>query len=40
MFPSIEIDNLTIQFDGKSVLSGFSLQLESGQKATLTGRSG
>lgn len=38
--PAIEINNLTIQFDGKSVLSGFSMQLEPGQKATLTGRSG
>ena len=40
MTPAIQIDNLAIRHDGKSILSGFSLRLESGQKVTLSGRSG
>ncbi|TKJ39103.1 ABC transporter ATP-binding protein [candidate division LCP-89 bacterium B3_LCP] len=40
MPPAIQIDNLTVQFDGKIVLSDFALHLEPGEKITLTGRSG
>ncbi len=38
--PAIQIDNLAIRYDGKTLLSDFSLRLESGQKVTLSGRSG
>ena len=38
--PAIQIDNLTVSYDGKTILSDFSLRLESGQKVTLSGRSG
>jgi putative ABC transport system ATP-binding protein len=37
---AIEIDNLTVRFNGRAVLDAFSLRLGVGQKATLTGRSG
>lgn len=38
--PIIEIENLSVQFDGKTVLADFSLDLNTGEKITLTGRSG
>lgn len=38
--PAIEIENLTVRFDGKTVISRFSLRLESGSKIALTGSSG
>ncbi|MFQ5681638.1 MAG: ATP-binding cassette domain-containing protein [Candidatus Binatia bacterium] len=38
--PAIQVDNLTVRFDGTTVIDGFSMRLASGEKATLTGRSG
>lgn len=37
---ALEIDRLTVRFDGQEVLKDFSLTLESGRKALLTGPSG
>lgn len=36
----LEIDRLTVHFDGQAVLKDFSLSLEAGQKGLLTGPSG
>ncbi|MBU1650700.1 ATP-binding cassette domain-containing protein, partial [bacterium] len=36
----IDIKNLTVQFNGTSVLQNFSLAVEAGQKVTISGRSG
>lgn len=38
--PKIQIDNLTVRFDGRTVVERFSLSLATGDKVTLTGRSG
>ena len=38
--PAIKIENLTVKFDGKNVVERFSMILASGERATLTGRSG
>lgn len=38
--PAIQIDNLTVRFDGRAVVERFSLSLASGERVTLTGRSG
>jgi putative ABC transport system ATP-binding protein len=37
---TLEIDHLTVRFDGQIVLKDFSLRLGAGQKALLTGPSG
>ncbi len=37
---AIKIDNLTVKFDGRTVIERFSLSLAFGDKVTLTGRSG
>jgi putative ABC transport system ATP-binding protein len=37
---AIHIEDLTVRFGGKTVLDRFSLRMEAGEKATLTGRSG
>ncbi len=37
---AIQIENLGVRYDGRSVLSGFSLQMKRGEKVTLTGPSG
>ena len=38
--PAIRIDELTVRFGDQPVLERFSLGLDTGAKATLTGRSG
>jgi ABC-type iron transport system FetAB ATPase subunit len=38
--PAIKIDNLTVKYDGRAVVEHFSLGLASGDRVTLTGRSG
>ena len=38
--PAVYLEKLTLRFGGKTVLSGFSLEVASGEKITLTGRSG
>lgn len=38
--PAIELDEVSIRFDGRPVLDGFSLALHQGEKVALTGRSG
>ena len=38
--PAIKIEDLTVRFDGRTILSHFQLDLAPGAKATLTGRSG
>jgi putative ABC transport system ATP-binding protein len=38
--PSLDVEDLTVRFDGRTVLEGFSLSLAPGEKVTLTGASG
>ena len=38
--PAIQIDNLTVKFDGRTVVERFSMSLASSDRVTLTGRSG
>ncbi len=38
--PALQIDRLTVRFDGRTVIDGFSLALGYGQRAVITGESG
>ncbi len=40
MVPAIEMKDILVRFQGKTVLNGFSLQLFPGEKLVLTGESG
>lgn len=37
---AIEVDDLTVSFNGKSVLDGFSAKIECGERVALAGKSG
>ena len=38
--PALQIDQLTVRFDGRTVIDGFSLRLGRGERAIITGDSG
>ena len=38
--PALQIDQITVRFDGRTVIDGFSLRLERGERAIITGDSG
>ena len=38
--PAIEINDLSVRFDGKTVIDRFSMCIESGEKLIITGKSG
>lgn len=38
--PALQIDSLTVRFDGRAVIGGFSLALGPGERAVITGESG
>lgn len=38
--PAVQLENITVRFNAKTVLNQFSLRVQPGEKVTLTGRSG